>query len=123
MKRLLSFAVIAVPVALIYSLGGLEFLERARMDLAFRLAEREASGEVALVEIDPRSLQTLGVWPWPRGYHATVLERLLDAGARQVGFDIEFSSRSVADAIISSTSGGKRAFAPPTCPSMRISLS
>jgi diguanylate cyclase (GGDEF)-like protein/PAS domain S-box-containing protein len=97
MKRFLPIATVFLPVALLYSFGALEFLERSRMDAEFRLAEREASADVVVVEIDPRSLSALGVWPWPRGYHATVLERLLDAGARRVGIDVDFSSRSIAD--------------------------
>jgi diguanylate cyclase (GGDEF)-like protein/PAS domain S-box-containing protein len=97
MKRLLPIAAVFLPVALFYGIGGLEFLERSRMDAGFRIAERSAGTDVVVVEVDPQSLETLGVWPWPRGYHATVLENLLDAGARRVGFDIDFSSRSIAD--------------------------
>jgi len=97
MKRFLPIATVFLPVAIVYSLGGFEFLERSRMDLHFRIAEREACSDVVIVEIDPKSLSALGVWPWPRGYHATVLEQLLGAGARRVGFDIDFSSRSIAD--------------------------
>ena len=44
--------------------------------------------------IDPKSLRTLDVWPWARGYHATVLENLEAAGAATVAFDLDFSSRS-----------------------------
>jgi diguanylate cyclase (GGDEF)-like protein/PAS domain S-box-containing protein len=97
MKRFLPIATVFLPVAVLYAIGGFEFLERTRMDVGFRLAGREAGSSVVLVEIDSRSLNTLGVWPWPRGYHATVLERLLDAGASRVGMDIDFSSRSVAE--------------------------
>jgi diguanylate cyclase (GGDEF)-like protein/PAS domain S-box-containing protein len=94
MKRLLPIATVFVPVAFLYLLGGFEFLERSRVDVGFRLDQREARSGIVVVEIDPKSLQALGVWPWPRGYHATVLERLLEADARRVGFDVEFSSRS-----------------------------
>jgi diguanylate cyclase (GGDEF)-like protein/PAS domain S-box-containing protein len=94
MKRLLAVAAVFLPIAVLYGLGCFQFLERTRIDAGFRLAGREAGSNVVLVAIDPRSLDALGVWPWPRGYHATVLERLTDAGARRVGFDIDFSSRS-----------------------------
>jgi len=97
MKRLLPIALVFVPIAILHHLGALEFLERGRVDAGFRLAPRPASAEIVVVEIDPDSLRTLGVWPWPRGYHATVLENLIHAGARRVGFDIDFSSRSVDD--------------------------
>ena len=64
------------------------------MQLRFELVQRPAAGHVAVVAVDSRSLQALNVWPWPRGYHATVLENLIEAGARRVAFDVDFSSRS-----------------------------
>jgi len=85
----------ALLVAITYAAGGLEVLERHLMDTRFRILERPASGRVAVVSIDPASLQRLGVWPWPRGYHATVVDNLIAAGARTVAFDIDFSSRSI----------------------------
>jgi len=97
MRRSLAFLTVLLSVALIYLLGGFEFLERARIDARYRLDSRSASQDVVLVEIDPHSLGMLPVWPWPRGYHATVVENLSKAGAATVAFDIEFSSRSDPD--------------------------
>ncbi len=87
--------VIALVAGALYLAGSLEFLENGLMDIRFRLAGRPAESEVLVVAIDPKSLEALEVWPWPRGYHATVLETLLEAGARKVAFDLDFSSRSV----------------------------
>ncbi len=53
-----------------------------------------ASGQIALVEIDARSLAKISKWPWPRSVHATLVDRLNDAGADTVAFDIDFSSHS-----------------------------
>ena len=39
-------------------------------------------------------LQHLTQWPWPRRVHATVLDRLIDAGASTVGFDLLFEAPS-----------------------------
>ncbi len=44
--------------------------------------------------IDGTSLGELNTWPWPRRYHAQVLDNLLAAGAARVAFAIDFSSRS-----------------------------
>ncbi len=83
-------------VAAVYLGGGLEFLERSYLDLRFDLLRRSASGDVVLVEIDPKSLQEIDTWPWPRSHHAEVLNRLIDAGAELVAFDVDFSSSSSA---------------------------
>ncbi len=94
MKRRVPHLAAALLIAAVWAAGGLEPLERHMMDARFRVLRTPASGDVVLVAIDPASLGTLSVWPWPRGYHATVLENLLAAGARTVAFDLDFSSPS-----------------------------
>ena len=49
-----------------------------------------ASGQLVVVKIDDRSLQEYGSWPWPRKYHARLVDALGAAGARQIFFDINF---------------------------------
>jgi CHASE2 domain-containing sensor protein len=93
-KRAITAATVFGPVALLYLAGGLEFLERRWMETRFRLDNRPLQSGVVLVDIDPQSLHTLPTWPWPRGYHATVLDRLFEAGASRVAIDIDFSSHS-----------------------------
>lgn len=58
------------------------------------LLTHEASGDIVIVGIDDRSLAKLGSWPWPRRYHAELIEKLEGAGARHIAFDIKFSSPS-----------------------------
>ena len=94
---LLAATAVLTLVAALYLGGLLGFVESQLLDSRFRLVSRPASGDLVVVSIDPRSLQMLDVWPWPRGYHATVLDNLLTAGARRVAFDIDFSSRSIPD--------------------------
>ncbi|NLO72876.1 MAG: CHASE2 domain-containing protein, partial [candidate division WS1 bacterium] len=59
----------------------------------------ERSEEIVLVTIDDESLSQEGlqVWPWPRDYHARVLQELKQAGARLIGLDV----------ILAGVSGGK----------------
>ena len=81
-------------VSAAYFGGFLTPLDYALTDFAFGLLKREASQEIVVVEIDSRSLQTLDSWPWPRRYHAELIDRLIAAGADGVALDIDFSSRS-----------------------------
>ena len=53
--------------------------------------QHKASGEVVVVKIDDRSLREYGNWPWPRRYHAQLVERLEAAGVKRIFFDINFS--------------------------------
>jgi EAL domain-containing protein (putative c-di-GMP-specific phosphodiesterase class I)/CHASE2 domain-containing sensor protein len=49
-----------------------------------------ASGDIVLVKIDNQSLRKVGRWPWPRRYHAELTNRLSEAGAKRIFFDISF---------------------------------
>lgn len=93
-KRRAPFFVAFLLVAVGYTLGSFEFLEYRLMDLRFQMIHRPATGEVILVDINPASLNEVGVWPWPRSNHARIIRLVDAAGARLVAADIDFSSRS-----------------------------
>ncbi|MCH8112242.1 MAG: CHASE2 domain-containing protein [Proteobacteria bacterium] len=92
--RWLPHVAIFALVAAAYLFGHLEFLELRLMDARFSLLEREAKGQLVVVEIDPKSLQELRTWPWARSVHARLTERLREAGARHIAFDVDFGSPS-----------------------------
>ncbi len=63
-------------------------------DLRFQLLSRPASGNIALIKIDAPSIKEIGVWPWPRRYHAKLIDKLRAAGVTDIAFDVDFSSPS-----------------------------
>jgi CHASE2 domain-containing sensor protein len=69
-------------------------LQDALTDLRFRSFSRQASGDIVLVAIDSPSIRAIGVWPWPRTLHAELIDKLRQAGASDILFDIDFSSPS-----------------------------
>jgi len=62
-------------------------------DLYQKAAPREAEAEppVRVVDIDDDSLRKIGQWPWPRTLLAQLIDRLRDAGAAVIAFDIDFA--------------------------------
>jgi adenylate cyclase len=50
----------------------------------------EAGAPVAVVDIDEASIRKLGQWPWPRTTLAQLVDRLGQAGAATIAFDIVF---------------------------------
>ncbi|WP_137149987.1 EAL domain-containing protein [Devosia sp. FKR38] len=68
--------------------------DQALQSLRYEATSRPASGDVVFVEIDAPSLAQVGVWPWPRSVYANLLDRLMDMGASDVAFDIDFSTAS-----------------------------
>ncbi|MEO5807421.1 MAG: EAL domain-containing protein [Devosia sp.] len=89
--------------------GGLAPFDRWLTDLRFGSSSLKASGQVALVEIDSKSIAEIGVWPWSRQLHADVLDTLLDLGANQVVFDVDFSSASTPEGDAAFTEALRRA--------------
>ncbi len=87
--------VVAILIALAFVASGFaQFLEQSLQDGRDRLRLAPASGEIAIVEIDGRSLEALDSWPWPRSHHATAITELDRLGATQIAFDVDFSARS-----------------------------
>ena len=72
-------------------------LLNALTDTRFKWSPRAASGDIVLVAIDAASIEQIGVWPWPRQLHATLIDQLERAGASDIVFDVDFSSPSSPD--------------------------
>ncbi|HEY3158097.1 MAG TPA: CHASE2 domain-containing protein [Vicinamibacterales bacterium] len=67
-------------------------LEYRAYDLLVRSAEmKPQSGQVVIVDVDERSLATVGQWPWRRDVVAGLVTRLRDMGASVVALDIIFA--------------------------------
>ncbi|MDZ4181763.1 MAG: CHASE2 domain-containing protein, partial [Candidatus Cloacimonadaceae bacterium] len=68
-------------------------LEYLSQDQMFRIrGPREVSGDIVIVAIDDASFSSLDMtWPFPRDYHARLIENLNLAGVRQIVFDVEFT--------------------------------
>ncbi|MBI3715325.1 MAG: CHASE2 domain-containing protein [Betaproteobacteria bacterium] len=68
--------------------GWLYRIDQTLYDQALALWARPADRDIVIVGADEASLRALGRWPWRRAIHATLLDRLTEAGARAVIFDI-----------------------------------
>ncbi len=93
-RWLAGFAVCAV-IAALYLSGSLNFIERQLTGARFQVLRSDPSGSIVVVASDARSLQQMPVWPWPRSWHAMVVDKLRAAGARQIAIDVDFSSASI----------------------------
>jgi adenylate cyclase len=69
----------------------LESLRVKTFDLFQRLRPLESPQQpIAIVDIDEKSLEAAGQWPWPRHFLAAMVQNLMAAGAVTIGFDIFF---------------------------------
>ncbi|HEX5162578.1 MAG TPA: EAL domain-containing protein [Steroidobacteraceae bacterium] len=108
---LVALGTLTVILALETS-GQLRALENSATDLRARLLRREVPSDIVIVGIDSASLEKLDSWPWPRRYHAKLLEQLTRAAPRRVFLDIDLSSNSTAldDALLDSALARRRDF-------------
>ncbi|MEO1046100.1 MAG: EAL domain-containing protein [Pseudomonadota bacterium] len=84
---------ILLSIALIIASGGTA-LNRSVDSARNVLAQKTASDDLVIVEIDAHSLQEIGRWPWSRDIHARLIDQLSKDGARQIAFDVDFSAAS-----------------------------
>jgi len=97
MKRAWLFgAVVGVVFALIYLSGILELPESRLMDLRFDLrGPRSPVFPIVIVTADDDSLAEIEQqWPWPRSFHAAVIERIAQGKPLAIGVDLLFAEKS-----------------------------
>jgi len=86
---------VVVALVLVFKLTGLGGFDRAGL-LLFDTYQRtqprtfEDAG-VRVIDIDEESVRKLGQWPWPRSDMATLTQRLTDAGAAVIAYDVVFA--------------------------------
>ena len=91
--RLLGLALLLPLLALrVWDPAPLEILRVKVFDL-FQVAQpREPLAQpVVIVDIDEESLAEIGQWPWPRTDVALMVDRLREAGAVAIAFDVVFA--------------------------------
>ncbi|HTQ32987.1 MAG TPA: adenylate/guanylate cyclase domain-containing protein [Stellaceae bacterium] len=86
---------VALLIAFTARLAAPDLLDRLMLisfDLYQRILPREAGDvPISIVDIDDASLDKYGQWPWSRSLDAKLVEKLRDAGAAVVAFDIVFA--------------------------------
>jgi len=86
------FPVLITAVLAVYRPAFLPRLDEAVYDSVLRSAGTRPPGDrVVIVDVDERSLSTVGQWPWRRDVVGRLLARLRDMGASIIAVDIIFA--------------------------------
>ncbi|HEX4970137.1 MAG TPA: EAL domain-containing protein [Steroidobacteraceae bacterium] len=93
---LVALTILALTL-LLRAAGFLAPFEHRAADARSQLLQRQVASDIVLVGIDARSLADLRQWPWPRRYHARLLETIAAAGPRRVFVDVDFSAHTNAE--------------------------
>jgi CHASE2 domain-containing sensor protein len=69
-------------------------------DAIVRATPHTPDPRLLVVGIDDASIRAIGRWPWSRSVHAQLIDRLTDAGAKAVGYDVLFVEPGEGDAAL-----------------------
>jgi diguanylate cyclase (GGDEF)-like protein len=94
LRAMLLAITMAGLVLFCHGSGWLKPLQHFLEDLRFSAWSRPATDALVVVQIDPASIAHIGPWPWPRGVHAQLVDKLVALGAADIALDIDFSSPS-----------------------------
>lgn len=102
--EILRVALLLALLAVVVSGSGLlARIDHLVFDVGQRMHWREPRGDLLIVGIDEDSLDRIGRWPWPREWHARLLQILCASKPAAIGIDIAFSEKSddpLADALL-----------------------
>jgi diguanylate cyclase (GGDEF)-like protein len=94
MRGLVSSLLLIIFILLAQANGLLKPIHYILEDVRFSVSPKPATDALVVVQIDPASISRIGPWPWRRGVHAELVEKLLALGAADIALDIDFSSPS-----------------------------
>jgi adenylate cyclase len=91
---LLTVAVLAIALGVAgYATSALRTLELSSVDTRFEIRGKQPRpDDLAVVKIDDVTFNQLGLqWPFPRHLHAQLIDRLREAGAKAIAYDVQFT--------------------------------
>jgi serine/threonine-protein kinase len=91
----ISLLTLVVLIGMLWPFYPLERLENAYFDIWAGRFNTGSHPQVAVVEIDDKSLHAIGAWPWPRSLVAEMVSRLSDAGAQTIGVMLLYSQEAL----------------------------
>ncbi|MCM8761481.1 MAG: diguanylate cyclase [Candidatus Omnitrophica bacterium] len=88
---LLAF-VVTFTLLVLYHFDMLERLELLTLDLRFNLRHMKAKeSDIVFIDMAEDSVNAIGRWPWPRKWHATIIQILSQYKPKAIAFDVIFS--------------------------------
>lgn len=83
---------VSATVILLYQFDIFERLELLTLDYRFKLKTPSVqSSDVVFIDMAEDSIHSIGRWPWPRSWHATLITALGEYKPRAIVFDVLFS--------------------------------
>ncbi|MGD9191148.1 MAG: serine/threonine-protein kinase [Desulfobacterales bacterium] len=102
-SRKLSYSILALTLVLVmtvlsshfFGIDPLKRLDYLAYDGLSRLRQCKAGTQIVMVEIDDRSVQNIGSWPWPRSFIAELIEQLTVYETHTMGVALLYLTREL----------------------------
>jgi adenylate cyclase len=94
---LLGVGLVAAALGVLgYATHALRRLDLSTVDARFSIRGTEPRpGDIAIVGVDDRTFGALKKqWPFPRRFHARLIDRLREDGAKVIAYDVQFTERT-----------------------------
>jgi len=78
-----------------FGIDPLKGLDYKAYDGLSRLRQRTAGNQVVMVEIDDKSVQNIGSWPWPRSFIAELIKQLSNCDTHTMGVALLYLTREL----------------------------
>jgi serine/threonine-protein kinase len=92
---------VSIPLlaGLIGGYAPLQALDLKVYDQLSGLRQRDMPSPVVIIEIDRKSIDEIGPWPWPRSYLAEVITTIAAADPKAIGIDILYDDKALNPAL------------------------
>ncbi len=97
-SQLLSWLLASIVLICLSFIGIPNSIDNTTDNVRSAIFTKTASENIIIAEMDVKSIQEIGQWPWDRSIHAQLVDRLSAANANSIAFDVDFSSQSNAKA-------------------------
>ncbi|HEX5340810.1 MAG TPA: serine/threonine-protein kinase [Gammaproteobacteria bacterium] len=91
----LAYGLVFLLIAYVIFPTAFTRLETVAYDLGVGMASSTPGHQIAVIAIDDASINQLGRWPWPRDYHADLIDRLNRDHARVIATTVLLSEQQL----------------------------
>ena len=96
---IIIFFVLVIAGKILFEIEPLQPLEYKVYDTLLRLRQPKSATQVVVLAIDNKSVESVGSWPWPRSYIASVVRMLTDDGTHTMGLSLLYPSKEINPAL------------------------
>jgi diguanylate cyclase (GGDEF)-like protein len=93
-KKVFALVLVTIIAILVDFVGLYAPIDNYVREWRYQAIKKPVSEKFVIIAIDPKSINAVGQWPWPRRVHAEVIDQLLAYQVDEIALDIDLSQPS-----------------------------